>query len=127
MQARADSKTIFIDGQPVDVSYEQPRGKVSITIAPHLPLAGELWDQLVTGAHVWVDQLRFDLFSCRDLLYDHDGAITVEIDCPEKQDAVLRKLPYLFERLTRPDTHRERQSNRTRFRGLQNWWPQTDG
>ncbi len=100
MQAKTESKTVFIGGQPVNVSYERPTGKVSITIAPHSPLAGELWTQLITGAHVWVAQLRFDLFSCRDVLHDSGGAITVEIDCPENQDAVLRKLPYLFERLT---------------------------
>jgi len=94
---RAKSETVVFEGNTIEVRYQQPEGQVSITIALPSPAHGKLYEQLFEAAHAWVERLRFDLFVCKDQIHADGKTITLELDCPEKQDAVIRKLPFLFE------------------------------
>lgn len=99
VETKVTSETVEINGCPVNISYDQHGGKVAITITPKFPQDDRFHAQMVCGAQAWVTQVSFDLYACNGQLHESGTTITLELDCPESQGAVVGKLRYLSENL----------------------------
>lgn len=88
-------ETILTDGHPVDVSYFQHPDKLSVTIAPHLPVTACTYAVLSSTVGQWLDQLAFDLYGCVSNTSDQGNRLTIELSCPQKEEALIRAVPIL--------------------------------